>query len=107
MGKRLRRLMERPASVELTRYEALLPAIEELEAEVRELTDTELAERAGKLRLAAEFGNTELIELCALGREAANRALGERAFDVQLLGTMGLLTGHVVQMETGEGETMA
>ncbi|WP_027942287.1 accessory Sec system translocase SecA2 [Amycolatopsis taiwanensis] len=107
VGKRLRRLIERPASVELTRYEALLPAVEELEAEVEKLTDAELTERAGKLRLEDEFGEAQLTELCALGREAARRALDERSFDVQLLGTMGLLAGHIVQMETGEGKTMA
>jgi preprotein translocase subunit SecA len=107
MGNRLRRLIERPGSAELSRYEALLPAIGELEAELEELTDTGLTERTGKLRLEAEFGNAQLIEVCALGREAARRALDERAFDVQLLGTMGLLTGHVVQMETGEGKTLA
>ncbi|WAL64775.1 accessory Sec system translocase SecA2 [Amycolatopsis cynarae] len=107
MGKRLRRLIERPASIELTRYEALLPAIGELEPELEKLTDAELTERAAKLRREAEFGDDQLIEVCALGREAARRALDERAFDVQLLGTMGLLTGHVVQMETGEGKTLA
>ncbi|GLY68195.1 accessory Sec system translocase SecA2 [Amycolatopsis taiwanensis] len=107
VGKRLRRLIERPASVELTRYEALLSAVEELEAEVEKLTDAELTERAGKLRLEDEFGEAQLTELCALGREAARRALDERSFDVQLLGTMGLLAGHIVQMETGEGKTMA
>ncbi|NKQ57400.1 accessory Sec system translocase SecA2 [Amycolatopsis sp. K13G38] len=107
MGKRLRRLIERPASAELTQYEALLPAIGELEAEVEKLSDAELTERAGKLRLEAEFADAQLTEICALGREAARRALSERAFDVQLLGTMGLLTGHVVQMETGEGKTLA
>jgi preprotein translocase subunit SecA len=107
VGKRLRRLIERPASIELTQYETLLPAIEELEAGVEKLTDTELTERAGKLRLEAGFGQAQLIEVCALGRDAARRALGERTFDVQLLGTMGLLAGHVVQMETGEGKTMA
>lgn len=107
VGKRLRRLIERPASIELTQYEALLPAIEKLEAEVGKLTDAELAERAGRLRLEATFGHAQLIEVCALGREAAHRGLGERTFDVQLLGTMGLLAGHVVQMDTGEGKTMA
>jgi preprotein translocase subunit SecA len=57
--------------------------------------------------LEAEFGDAQLVEVCALGRDAARRALGERTFDVQLLGVMGLLTGHVVQMDTGEGKTMA
>ncbi|WP_020419699.1 accessory Sec system translocase SecA2 [Amycolatopsis sp. ATCC 39116] len=107
MGKRLRKLIERPGSVELTKYEALLPDIEALEPELEALSDAELTERAGKLRLEAELGDSQLVELCALGREAARRALDERAFDVQLLGTMGLLSGHVVQMQTGEGKTLA
>ncbi|WP_420809072.1 accessory Sec system translocase SecA2 [Amycolatopsis suaedae] len=105
--KRLRRIIQRPASVELTKYEALLPAIGAREAEVEKLSDTELTEAAKALREFSTFGNDQLVELCALGREAARRALGERAFDVQLLGTMGLLTGHVVQMATGEGKTLA
>ncbi|WP_275295822.1 accessory Sec system translocase SecA2 [Amycolatopsis sp. La24] len=111
VGKRLRRIIQRPGSVELTRYEALLPAVEKLEPELEKLENAELTERAGKLRDsiggAASFTDSQLIEICALGREAARRELGERAFDVQLLGTMGLLTGHVVQMETGEGKTLA
>ena len=106
VGKRLRRIIQRPGSIELTRYETLLPAVEKLEPELEKLSDAELTERAGKVR-ETEFGDDQLIEVCALGREAARRALGERAFDVQILGTMGLLTKHVVQMETGEGKTLA
>ena len=107
VGKRLRRIIQRPGSVELTRYEALLPAVEKLEPELEKLSDEELTERAGKVREETDFGDDQLIEVCALGREAARRALGERPFDVQILGTMGLLTKHVVQMETGEGKTLA
>ncbi|WP_028661988.1 accessory Sec system translocase SecA2 [Saccharomonospora saliphila] len=107
VGRKVRRLMQKPASVELTRYEALLPVIAEREPELEELSDTELTERAAALREVAEFGDDQLVEVCALGREAARRRLGERAFDVQLLGTLGLLTGHVVQMATGEGKTLA
>jgi len=107
VGKRLRRIIQRPGSVELTRYEALLPAIEKLEPELEKLSDQELTERAAKLREVPAFGDDDLVEVCALGREAARRGIGERAFDVQLIGTMGLLTGHVVQMETGEGKTLA
>ncbi|WP_091675478.1 accessory Sec system translocase SecA2 [Amycolatopsis marina] len=107
MSRRLRRIIQRPASVELTRYEKLLPAIGEREPDLEKLTDDELTEAAKAVRLEAEFGDRQLIEVCALGREAARRALDERAFDVQLLGTMGLLTGHVVQMATGEGKTLS
>ncbi|MFI5612295.1 accessory Sec system translocase SecA2 [Amycolatopsis sp. NPDC051903] len=111
VGKRLRRIIQRPGSVELTRYEALLPAVGKLEPDLEKLSDAELTERAGKLRESLDgaqaFSDDQLVEVGALGREAARRALGERAFDVQVLGTMGLLTGHVVQMETGEGKTLA
>jgi len=47
-----------------------------------------------------------LIQICSLGREAARRGLGERPYDVQLLGTMSLLAGHVAEMATGEGKTL-
>ncbi|PXY19953.1 accessory Sec system translocase SecA2 [Prauserella coralliicola] len=107
VGKRLRRIIQRPGSVELTRYEALLPAIEKRESELEGLSDEQLTDAAAALRKVDSFGNEQLIALCALGREAARRGLGERAFDVQLLGTMGLLSGHVVQMATGEGKTLA
>ncbi|WP_370946934.1 accessory Sec system translocase SecA2 [Amycolatopsis sp. cg5] len=107
VGKRLRRIIQRPGSIELTRYEPLVPAIEKLEDELAKLSDAELTERAAELREGGKSGDDELIEICALGREAARRALDERAFDVQLLGAIGLLTGHVVQMDTGEGKTLA
>lgn len=106
-GKRLRRIIQRPGSIELTRYEPLVPAIEKLEEELKKLSDAELTERAAELREGGKSGDDELIEIYALGREAARRSLDERAFDVQLLGAVGLLTGHVVQMDTGEGKTLA
>ena len=104
------RFLDRPATVDISRYEELLTSIEWREKKVDELSDEELAEAAGELRRAADepgFGDKELVELCALGREAAVRALDERPYDVQLLGTMQLLNGHVVQMATGEGKTLA
>lgn len=91
----------------LTRYEKLLPAIADREDAVRALSDSELTDAAGALREVESFGDEQLIEVCALGREAARRALGERAFDVQLIGVMALLSGRVVQMATGEGKTLA
>ncbi|OQO90330.1 accessory Sec system translocase SecA2 [Saccharomonospora piscinae] len=107
VGTTVKRLLSRTASVDLKRYEALLPRVGALEPELEKLSDTELTERAAAVREAGELDNDLLVEMCALGREAARRGLGERAFDVQLLGTMGLLTGHVVQMATGEGKTLS
>ncbi len=45
-------------------------------------------------------------EICAVGREAARRALDQRPYDVQLLGAMALLSGKVAEMATGEGKTL-
>jgi preprotein translocase subunit SecA len=56
---------------------------------------------------AVPIHDDDMIEICALGREAGRRALGERAFDVQLLGAMAMLAGTVVEMATGEGKTLA
>jgi preprotein translocase subunit SecA len=104
------RFLDRPATVDISRYEGLLTSIEWREKKVGELSDEELAEAARELRRSADepgFDEKELVELCALGREAAKRALDERPYDVQLLGSMELLAGHVVQMATGEGKTLA
>jgi preprotein translocase subunit SecA len=56
---------------------------------------------------AVPIHDDDMVEICALGREAGRRALGERAFDVQLLGAMAMLAGTVVEMATGEGKTLA
>jgi preprotein translocase subunit SecA len=104
---RFSRFLDRPATVDISRYKELLKSVEWREAKVEKLSDEELAEAATALREADSFGEKELAELCALGREAARRALDERPYDVQLLGAMELLAGHVVQMATGEGKTLA
>ena len=104
---RFSRFLDRPATVDLSRYQELLKSIEWREAKLEKLSDAELTEAATVLRDEDSFGEKELAELCALGREAARRALDERPYDVQLLGAMELLAGHVVQMATGEGKTLA
>ncbi|MCA1655300.1 MAG: accessory Sec system translocase SecA2, partial [Pseudonocardiaceae bacterium] len=110
---RFSRFLDRPATVDISRYEGLLTSIEWREKKVGELSDEELTGAATKLRRGGDepgvrdFTEKELVELCALGREAAKRTLDERPYDVQLLGAMELLAGHVVQMATGEGKTLA
>jgi preprotein translocase subunit SecA len=83
----------------LTPFQRLLPEIAAREQGLRELSDAELTARA---RAAA--GDAEI---CACGREAARRALDERPFDVQLLGTLAMLSGLVAEMATGEGKTLS
>lgn len=48
----------------------------------------------------------DLAEFCARAREAARRTLDQRPFDEQLQGVAGLLSGHVIEMATGEGKTL-
>ncbi|HLV59596.1 MAG TPA: accessory Sec system translocase SecA2, partial [Natronosporangium sp.] len=96
---RLWRFLERPGTtVDLAPMRALLPEIEAQESRLTELDDAALTAAAGEA--------TELVEICAIGREAARRALNERAYDEQLLGVMALLAGHVAEMATGEGKTL-
>lgn len=107
---RFSRLLDRPATVDISRYQELLKSIDWRETKLEKLSDEELTETATRLRekvTGEDYDEKSLAELCALGREAARRALDERPYDVQLLGVMELLTGHVVQMATGEGKTLA
>jgi preprotein translocase subunit SecA len=96
---RVRRFLQRPGTTDLAPYERLLPAIAAREDELAEVADETLARRAAAAADDAQF--------CAVGREAARRALGERPYDVQLLGTLVMLGGHVAEMATGEGKTLS
>lgn len=108
MAESVRRLLGKPGAVDLRPYTKLLPAIEAEEEGLRELSDEELTEKAIDLGYAElPYSHSDLVSLCAVGREAARRTLDERPFDVQLLGVMALLDGHVAEMATGEGKTLA
>jgi preprotein translocase subunit SecA len=97
---RMRRFLQRPGTtVDLAPLEKHLPKIDAREEELQELTDEELIEAAG----AAE----SYVDICAIGREAARRALDQRAYDVQLIGVMAMLDYRVAEMATGEGKTLA
>src|SRR6202522_2661461 len=93
------RFLQRPGTVDLKPYLELLPDIAGREAPIAALTDDELT--------AAAREASDDAEICALGREAARRGLGERPFDVQLVGTLALLAGQVAEMATGEGKTLS
>jgi len=96
---RVRRFLQKPGSASLAGYQALLPDIAGREEELGELTDGELT--------ALARDTIDDAGICAAGREAARRGLGERPFDVQLLGTLALLAGQVAEMATGEGKTLS
>ncbi|GAA3848270.1 accessory Sec system translocase SecA2 [Saccharothrix violaceirubra] len=105
--QRLRRFAQKPGSADLAPYRKLLVDVNELADRFSGLDDEELTAAAAELREKSDFGRVELVEVCALAREAADRALGLRPFDVQILGALGLLEGHVVEMATGEGKTLS
>ena len=91
----------------------LKKAIEEinaLETEIRKLSDQDLKNESGKLKKMAQGGedlDLLLPRAFALVREAAKRTLGQRHFDVQLMGGMALHQGKIAEMATGEGKTLA
>jgi preprotein translocase subunit SecA len=100
-----KKLQEQPGTtIDLEPMRALLPLIEEREAELSELTDEELT--AAAVELHERDDPEDFVEACALGREAAKRGINERPYDVQLLGAQVMLAGHVVEMATGEGKTL-
>ena len=94
----------------------LKPTVEKinsLEAEYQKLNDNQLKEKTKefKERLNPPAGGGETLddilpEAFALVREAAKRALGQRHFDVQLIGGIVLHSGKIAEMKTGEGKTL-
>src|SRR3954447_22258545 len=90
-------------------YERRAEAINRIEPEMELLSDAELREEADALRARARDGellDDLLPEAFALTREAARRTLGQRHFDVQLIGGMVLHDGNIAEMKTGEGKTL-
>jgi len=90
-------------------FERLVEAINRYEPELELLEDAEVRERADELRARARDGETvdELLpEAFALCREAGKRTLGQRHYDVQLIGGMVLHDGSIAEMRTGEGKTL-
>ena len=88
---------------------SVVPLINALEDEVRLLSDEELAHMTVSFRerlAAGEELNDLLVEAFAVVREAAWRTIGQRHFDVQLMGGMALHFGWIAEMKTGEGKTL-
>jgi len=93
----------------LKKYPPLVAAINKLEPEVAALSDEALRARTEDFRARVRAGTTldDLIpEAFATVREAAKRTLGQRHFDVQMVGGMVLHEGRIAEMKTGEGKTL-
>src|SRR5580658_11361104 len=96
-GQKVKRLADR------------VPLINDLEPAMEALSDEELRHHTVEFKERLAEGETLedlLVEAFAVVREAAWRVLGQRPFDVQLMGGMALHFGWIAEMKTGEGKTL-
>jgi preprotein translocase subunit SecA len=92
------------------RCEAMVAPINALEPEMQARSDAELRQLTDNFRKRLDGGeelDDLLPEAFAAVREASVRTLGKRHFDVQLVGGVALHWGHIAEMKTGEGKTLA
>ncbi|HEY1282781.1 MAG TPA: preprotein translocase subunit SecA, partial [Acidimicrobiales bacterium] len=88
---------------------SLVPDINVLEPELRALSDEALRAKTGEFKTRLDNGESIddlLVEAFAVIREAAQRTIGQRHYDVQLMGGAALHFGWVAEMKTGEGKTL-
>ncbi len=93
----------------LKKLRPLIAKINGLEADIQKLTDDALRAKTDEFKARFENGETLddlLPEAFAVVREAAQRTLGQRHYDVQLIGGITLHRGEIAEMRTGEGKTL-
>ena len=90
-------------------YQSRVAAINAMESEIAALSDDALKARTDEFKAQLAAGKSLddlLVPAFATVREAAKRTLGQRHFDVQLIGGMVLHEGDIAEMKTGEGKTL-
>ncbi|MEU6131809.1 preprotein translocase subunit SecA [Saccharopolyspora sp. NPDC047091] len=105
----LSRLLRAGEGKTLKRLRAIAKHINELEDEVLALSDAELRAKTDEFKRRYNDGETldELLpEAFTVAREGAHRTLGQRHYDVQLMGGAALHLGQIAEMRTGEGKTL-
>ena len=93
----------------LKKFNSQVVAINQLEADFEKLTDKDLKNKTLEFKARISSGESLdniLVEAFAVVREAGKRTLGQRHFDVQLLGGLVLNQGNISEMKTGEGKTL-
>ena len=93
----------------LPRYKEIVTKINALEPEIKKLTQEQLRHKVNELKRELQNGSnkTNLIPLIfAIVREATQRTIGLRHYDVQLVGGLVLSEGKIAEMKTGEGKTL-
>ena len=109
MVKIVERLLRAGEGRTLKRLEGMAAQVNALEEDFVGLSDAELREETDKFRARLADGESLddlLPEAFAAVREAAKRTLGQRHFDVQLVGGAALHHGNIAEMKTGEGKTL-
>jgi preprotein translocase subunit SecA len=94
---------------EIKKIRPIVDEINDLEEDVKALSDEQLQAQTEEFRQRFKDGETldELLpEAFAVVREAINRRLGQRAFDVQIIGSAVLHQGKIAELKTGEGKTL-
>jgi preprotein translocase subunit SecA len=105
----LQKLLRLGEGRHLKELQGLVGRVNDLEPTVTDLTDAELRARTDEFRKRLADGETIddlLPEAFATVREAARRVLGQRPYDVQVLGGIALHQGDIAEMKTGEGKTL-
>ncbi len=109
MNKILNKIFGGGNEREVRRYRGIVEKINALEDEIKKLNDRELTGKTEEFKSRLAKGETLdqiLPEAFAVVREAASREIGQRHFDVQLIGGMVLHKGKIAEMRTGEGKTL-
>ncbi len=105
----LDRILRAGEGKKLKALEGLVPDINALESSIQSLTDDALRGKTAEFRTRLERGESLddlLIEAFAVVREGAHRVIGQRHYDVQMMGGAALHFGWVAEMKTGEGKTL-
>ncbi|HXR49524.1 MAG TPA: preprotein translocase subunit SecA, partial [Verrucomicrobiae bacterium] len=104
----LKKILGDPQAKTVKRLRRRVKAVNDLADKYQKMTDKQLKEQTDvlKKRLKKESLDAILPDAFAVVREAATRTLGQRHFDVQLIGGMVLHEGNVAEMKTGEGKTL-
>jgi preprotein translocase subunit SecA len=103
-----KKILGDPQAKTVKRLRKRVVAVNALADKYKKMSDKELRGQSDvlKKRLKKESLDAILPDAFAVAREAATRALGQRHFDVQLIGGMVLHEGNVAEMKTGEGKTL-
>ncbi len=105
----LQKLLRAGEGKMVRRLKAVADAVNRVEPDFVDLTDAELRNETDVFRKRLADGETVddiLVEAFAVAREGARRTLGQRHFDVQVMGGAALHMGNIAEMRTGEGKTL-